>query len=389
MEEQGDVGSQPYLVIPRPEGQLRKLPVKFRWEVTRRHPVYLQNWKFAQFFFEWAQQGREMPTDNESSLRIQVAARSAQLLNAIGVSSFAPDPQLEFDDLEGSERLTPWLGGSISPVSLRRIWGILISAMSAEDFQDAATQITAAMSDEKDPGFRKAAGLGALRQIEEMKIDQMLNEPIVYINPEVSDRQIERDLKPMLSRWRNEKGIVVGRDRSDSYADYLRVWDLREGWEAGAYSADRERTLKEVANELEIKPSTANMRYRSAFQLVTGHPYLIPMWVRFMGIEKLSKVVQESIGKVAQHRPTKSRAKSALPESGLAGNETLGGIASEQADSQTQANTALAELIMDIESLVRSAKSNDQIREALDIDATTAVEFDQLIELVRARVEPK
>lgn len=234
MDETEIADQLPYLFLPRSEDQLRNMPVNFRWEVTRRHPIYLQHWRVAQRFFRWRRGNTwEIPESDLSEL--QVSGISAQLLNAIGVKSFAPDPSVEFSEISEGLGANGWLGGSISPVTLRGLWGLLVSTLPADVFSETAIRLANAMTVGGDPDERRSAGLMALQQVDEIRIDQMINAPIVSINPGVSDRQISQDMKPLLDRWRAERNIEVGRDRSESYPDYLCVWDLREGWSGGSY----------------------------------------------------------------------------------------------------------------------------------------------------------
>jgi len=384
--DETDVAAQfPYLFVPRPAGQLRNMPINFRWEVTRRHPIYLQNWQFAQRFFQWSRRGS--PRVAESDLvELRVSGVSAQFLNAIGVTSFAPDPSLDFSEIGEGLGENGWLGGSISPVTLRGLWGLLISALPPEVFSATATRLANEMAIEGGPDERRAAGLMALQQVIESQIDQMIDEPIVSINLGVSDRQITQDLKPLLARWRAQRNIEVGRDRSDNFADYLRVWDLREGWSGGVYRSADEKTLRNVAEELGIEPTTASSRYRSAFQLITGHKYSPTMWLRFMGIEKLSRETQEVIGCVASKRPTKLRSNRAVPSSVLGEGHAVETIANEQQAGRELARQQLSDLILDIESLVRERKTDEEILGLLEVETGENCAVIEFIEAIRSRV---
>ena len=384
MDETDDVDQFPYLFLPRPADQLRNMPVNFRWEVTRRHPIYLQYWQSAQKFYQWRRRNTPMVAKSEL-VELQISEISAQFLRAIGVTSFAPDPSVEFSEIGVGLGENGWLSGSISPVTLRGLWGLLVSTLPAEVFSETAIRLANAMTVGGDSDERRGAGLMALQQVDEIQIDQLINAPIVSINPGVSDRQINEDMKPLLDRWRTERSIEVGRDRSESYPDYLRVWDLREGWSGGSYQSANEKTLAEVAKELDIKPTTASARYRSAFQLITGQPYSPTMWLRFMGIEKLSRITQQTIGRVALRRPTKLRTKKDVPSSTLGDGVTVESIANEQQEFQSQMGMQIVDLVLDIESLVRDKKSNAEILRELEVKPAESDPVIELIEMVRSR----
>ncbi len=384
MDQTDDIDQFPYLFLPRPEGQLRNIPVNFRWEVTRRHPIYLQYWQSAQKFYQWRRRNTRMVAKSEL-VELQISETSAQFLRVIGVTSFAPDPSVEFSEIGIGLGENGWLRGSISPVTLRGIWGMLVSLLPPEVFSETAIRLANAMTVGGDSDERRSAGLMALQQVDESQIDQLLAEPIVNINPAVSNRQIIEDLNRLLDRLRAERNIEVGRDRSESYPDYLRVWDLREGWSGGSYQSANEKTLAEVAKELDIKPSTASARYRSAFQLITGHEYSPTMWLRFMGIEKLSRITQQTIGRVALRRPTKLRANRDIPSSTLGEGVAVESIANKQQEFQSQMGMQIVDLVLDIESLVRDKKSNTEIFRELEVEPPESDPVIELIEMVRSR----
>ena len=60
-------------IIPRPEGQLQDLPLRLRWEATRRHPYYLVFWLNALLY----QQGEieELPEQRMMGTHCEPHAR--------------------------------------------------------------------------------------------------------------------------------------------------------------------------------------------------------------------------------------------------------------------------------------------------------------------------
>ena len=57
-------------MLRRPEFHLDRLPLQFRWEVTRRHPVYLQIWPIQVVGepIDPAVSFEDLPEENASSL---------------------------------------------------------------------------------------------------------------------------------------------------------------------------------------------------------------------------------------------------------------------------------------------------------------------------------
>ena len=75
-------------IVARPPFQLRSLPVRFRWEATRRHPYYL----------DWSSGARahhdNEPTQHPAEPLFRQAA--VVVLGAIGVSGRPLDPATDF-----------------------------------------------------------------------------------------------------------------------------------------------------------------------------------------------------------------------------------------------------------------------------------------------------
>jgi hypothetical protein len=70
---------------------------------------------------------------------------------------------------------------------------------------------------------------------------------------------------------------------------YLEEWDLRKGWNGGGYDRSEELTFVEVGRRLRIGAvSTVANRYRSAFEMTTGHTFEPDLWWRLFGPLKFS-----------------------------------------------------------------------------------------------------
>ena len=180
------------------------------------------------------------------------------------------------------------------------------------------------------------------------------DEPIVSVNPAASGRQITKAISDLLKQWKNERKLEEKRDRSDKYADYLQVWDLREGWTGGDYDLSREKKLKEVAVEIGLDLSTVNNHYRSAFEMIVGQPYLPDLWCRVFSVVKLMDLTGENIvGRVTHHRPLVSPTRRPVPESVL-------GCVSKKGDARSLTAAIRVSQEVDIWAIV------EQIRGLLD-----------------------
>ena len=84
-------------VLLRPEREFLQLPVKFRWEATRRHPYYLRFWRIAS------------RPDPLGPMEAQSRDAARLLLQAVNVRGVPVDPALSFEELDESPvGRVPW-----------------------------------------------------------------------------------------------------------------------------------------------------------------------------------------------------------------------------------------------------------------------------------------
>ncbi|MCC9608237.1 hypothetical protein LOC68_00990 [Blastopirellula sp. JC732] len=362
----------PYFFLPRPVGQLNSLPVELRWEVTRRHPFYISFWSAARDHFA------RVPNQ---SLQVQAVRQiAAGIVNAVGVTASVPDPRLSFEELDEATNRSSWLNRAITPVSCRGLLGRLLAILPPAEFLDVMSRITNAMQAESDEISQRYAGLLEMQSIEGT-LDFGGPEPLVSINPRLANGIIQRDLDNLLEEWRDRLEITVGRDRSDSIPDFLQVWDSREGWREGAYHSEEEHTLKEVAQLLDISESNANSRYRRAFELITGYEYSPTMWVRFMGIVKISQVSLKRLGRVARSRPLKERGPREVPESTLASSGDSRGVINGLSEQVVQDNIEIRDLMIDISEWAEAGLTDAEIHDKLKISE----DISDVIQFIRTR----
>src|SRR6202040_1897099 len=108
------------------------------------------------------------------------------------------------------------------------------------------------------------------------------------------------------------------RRRDDKLDEFLAVWDLREGWAGDHYDGSQEQTLRQISRHRAIPLSTVENRYRSAFRLIVGRDYSPPLWVRVLGLLKLTEWVDpEALPKLAARRPWRQRQPRPIPETVL------------------------------------------------------------------------
>lgn len=365
----------PFAPLPRPPRQLRSLSVAQRWEVTRRHPYYLIFWTASRRFYN--NEPLECPMDE---LLRQAAVA---ILGSIGAGGPPFDPSDSAEQVLRTDQGANWLAGTVHPVAFRGLMGLLIAALPERTLAGIGEFLTRHFSQESSDDRRMDALLEWAR-FADPQLDQYADEPILSISPSASIRALERDLPVALRTWTDRPDQHEFRQRSERFDDYLRVWDLREGWNGRQYDHSKERLLREIARELGIPLSTVNNRYRSAFELITGHAYSPGTWLQVFGGMKFSSEFTAEIGRVAVRRPTRSPSRLPIPDSVISPKQASDSlIGSQIAPSENpqvvqEQQERLDNFVQRIIALFKQGLSNADIVRYYDIDERFSAEIQQL-----------
>jgi len=350
-------------IVARPSFQLRSLPVQIRWEVTRRHPYYQAWWNFARRHYQ--------NSVLESEYEIPLRQLAAYVLAKIGVSGTPIDPKTEFTEIGAEDLNVAWLSGAVHPLSLRSMAAILIAAFPSETAIDIGMLLSMAGSEDVDgePPQRIQA-LQRLASLERPGLDDYPDEPFVSVNPAASGRQINEAIAMLLKTWKAERGLTEQRDRSEKYFEYLKIWDLREGWVGGAYDRTKERTLKEIATETKLSPYTLHNQYGRAFEMITGHGYSPELWCRLMGQLKLAELIEDTDPRLSRKRPIFSPVRRPAPETSLrrASSKAAGSALVTNNVTATDP-TDVNKLIEGILKLIGQGHSDQEILDEFDLSA--------------------
>lgn len=352
---------EPLGVVARPPFQLTSLPAQYRWEVTRRHPYYQQWWQLARDHHQNA------PTSHQADESFRIAALT--MLSSIGVSGEPPHPETDFEDLDANQVDTTWLSGAVQPMTLRGIASLLIAALPKETVGYVGMMLMEASCDDKagEPP-RKIKALLDLSRSDKPSLDAFPDIPFVSVNPAASGRQVSAAMAELHKHWKDQWKLGETRDRSDKYPDYLRVWDMREGWINGTYNRGRELFLVDIATKLELSVSTVHNQYRSAFELIVGHAYSPMLWYRVFGPLKISELYGCELGPVSRSRPSKSPTRREVPESVVSPRPTdnhLDGLTDVPVSNSFGFD--VGDLIAKIRRLLDQGYSDDAVLAKLDL----------------------
>jgi hypothetical protein len=301
--ERAEQGQGPFY---RSSQALLRLPLEFRWEVTRRHPYYLHFWQAART--------PPPPADPQARLLNQGAK---MLLRAIGFTGQPIDPALDFKHLEDDQLLNAWRDGAIAPLSIRGFVGVLSRLPAPARLVIGNFLVeTADGSDNVEDRFERSRRLTELPFPE---LDQHPQLPMISVNLHAADRMILDGMRSQLRQWRQQFNVRSPRRHDARLTSYLRAWDMREGWTGSAYDTQREMRFQEIGRRLKTPLRTIANRYSSAFQHIVGYPYSPELWARIFGPIKLSRHFLGSgeIPRVASRRPLTTKTRRPIPETVL------------------------------------------------------------------------
>lgn len=356
-------------IITRPIEILFQLPVSLRWEYTRRHPYYLAFWRAA---------AAERIADDSLQALMQSAA--TQILRGIGVIGKHPDPGESADALGCQQLLKAWEDGSVAPLTYRGL--ICLFLTLPEPDRVKVCEVLTTTFDRSDIRQFNSV-VERVSALSGPVFDCYLDVPMISVNIKAADQSIFRAVKRLLSTWRTRSNVTVGRRRDDRLEEYMKVWDLREGWNGTAYDGREELSLSEIAQRLEIPISTAENRYKSAFKTIVGQPYSPELWFQLIAPLKLSSLFGvDAAPRFTLNRPKRTRSPDTIPASAHQGGPDSYYLL--RAAGETDDELAMKELLLDIETLIAKGCSEVEIAQELELPSDGGLD---LVRYVRTHAE--
>jgi len=362
-------------IVSRPAEVIDALSRPQQWEATRRHPYYLSFWQSASIVDE-----------PHSELERVLSDAARFMLMAIGYVGPPQPPAKSAEELGITAQTGPWKEGAISRVTVRSLVVTLAGRLlPAETKRKIAELLLKSCDvDMQTPSEEHSAFVRDLTQGRHLHFDDSLPELFVLINPYAPGRSAGSAVQKIIRDFKKERGIPEKRRRAANFDDYLRVWDLREGWTGEGYDVSRELRLKEIAKQLKISISTSANRYRSAFRYIVGHDYDAALWLRVVGLPKLLGFFGSELPRASRKRPRVERRPRDVPISVLqktvdsTDGRHLGIL---ESNCPTFGNLEDAELLMDVRTLIDRGRNNEQIVAELNLQSARA---EELIEYLRS-----
>lgn len=345
----------------RPSESFLQLPLKYRWEATRRHPYYLRFWHLA---------AADVDPGDQRAVLARDAARV--ILKAVNVSSCPVDPAVSFEELDRQPASNAFLGGALAPFTLRGCVTLLAQSLEGNALRAVARELLAASNVSRD---NPAAWHGAHERIAQLPgLDGIPNDGVVSFNPRAPMQAIVDDLKEHVRAVKERLGVRELRRRFEKLPEYFRAWDAREGWTGSGYDRSCEKKLKQIARNRRLPLRTVSGHYRAAFEIIFGTTYDPDLWVKLvMPLKFAGAGGDASPPRVG--RPLRTRTRRPVPESVLSNPRDAFPLLNAAGFSSTEFE--FRDLLMDIRHLISVGASNEEICKIMELgpDGAETIEY--------------
>jgi hypothetical protein len=141
-----------------------------------------------------------------------------------------------------------------------------------------------AQEDDESRAIQRKLAVMELTKLTSTALDSVPDVPLFYVHLGASQRSITRDMECQVRAWKKKRNLGTCKVNTAKLTEYLAVWDLREGWIGSGYDRSQGLTLAKVTKRLRTGAiSTTASRYRSAFEMITGHEFSPDLWWRLFG----------------------------------------------------------------------------------------------------------
>jgi hypothetical protein len=259
------------------------------------------------------------------------------------------------------------------PPAERAVVGALLNNAGDIDYAEPG--------DDENRTIQKSLALAHLARISSAALDSCPDLPLFYVHLGASQRSISRDLEDQVRRWKKRRGLGSSKVHTAKLADYLKVWDLREGWTGSRYDRSRERTFRQIAKQLNLRAvSSAVNQYGAAFEMVVGHPFSPELWWRLFGPLKFSGLPgggdASQILSAPVRRQLCSPVRRPVPDSVVSPSSLESPLAGAVEGSAVIENDIqFRDMLLDLRALIDEGLSDEEIAKRLEIPEPEAVAY--------------
>ena len=363
------IGRNTRLMLRRPDLHLERLTLPFRWEATRRHPVYLQLWQVYR-----ANECHTSPTTWET---LRQNGDIVNACNAIRLISEPVDPTTDFDELTKTENGSLFFSSALQPVSVKGLLSSLTQSLSSDTLRQIGTSLQAVANAKDGTGdpIEVLSGVADLMNSTNPEMEGLLDSPIYTVSPIAPREQIQKDVADCQEHWRNRLGLEKTRARLKDYPNYLRIWDACEGYHNGRYCRDRIQSFAAVSRDTNTDDRTVRRWYRQAFYLISGREYSIDNWRSLMGIQQLSAFFGFTVSDASRERlrlkPQKEKKKEVDFSTVQQGSDLIETAEREQTATDFQI------VVRQIAQMVSENATEVEIMDRIEIEFGSQEDFDE------------
>ena len=297
------------------------------------------------------------------------------VMQNLGIGIAPPHPGSAAADLGLKDLAKHWSEGAIAPISFSAMVASLIKDLPIETRRLVGEFFIESAVLVEDMSAKNYELIGRLIRSIDPSLHCYPNRAIIGINLFAPQRAIVAAIKSFVKAKKTELDIPEQRRRFEKMEEYLKVWDLREGWVKDHYEIDAELGFASISRNRSDPERTVANNYYSAFEMISGHKYSFEKWVRLSVFSKI--MTQKSLSAIRRRifRDPLTRPKPSIrtiPASTVSPN--FEELVSDANDSKELFLSL--ETIWDIESLIPLGNTNYEIIQKLGmIDAAAANEF--------------
>ena len=372
-----------------PPGARAGMPAKWRWELLRRHALYVWGWEAARRHRERVGNRSSRPASNErDDWAGWAAAFASHSLGIIGCHGTPCDPATPWGDPAAEAAIgADGMGGA---ADLKLLRGRDLAAMLTDILPPAELSVVgAALLDAAAGPAERVNARETLLRLPSRNLDEPVvlfppkmgggPEPVpapnpmalVLTDPAAKFEDLLSQLRKFHEYSRDLAAIPDGRFRADKIGEQLAAWDCRECWAEGTYGPDEPLGNNVAAKKLGCAASTLSGRHRQAFEFITGLPHSSEAYRDFHAVPRLLTLPEGErdafwaamTGKIVASKAGEKKKRDVLSGAVTETTLTAGGFDDRRVDDEVRDRDGLAaaDLIAALQALPVTEITDDDL----------------------------